>query len=73
MLCTTEQERQNAIQTLLDCEEEFVSHTQYGLTHYVRPLAQQILQQQQHEQIFQNIVTVVLLYKLCFKFGKHFV
>ncbi len=58
-LSASEQQRQNAIQTLLDCEEEFLSQTRYGVNRYATPLrGERVLSPAQHDVIFQNIEQV---------------
>ena len=55
-----------ALQSLLECEQDFVDVMHRGIQMFSRPLRHHILTSQQHSNIFQNIekVTINMSYKL---------
>ena len=61
--CSTQQA---ALQSLLECEQDFVDVMHRGIQMFSRPLRHHILTSQQHSNIFQNIekVTINMSYKV---------
>ena len=58
--------QQAALQSLLECEQDFVDVMHRGIQMFSRPLRHHILTSQQHSNIFQNIekVTINMSYKV---------
>ena len=50
--------QQAALQSLLECEQDFVDVMHRGIQKFSRPLRHHILTSQQHSNIFQNIEKV---------------
>ena len=55
--CSTQQD---ALQSLLECEQDFVDVMHRGIQMFSRPLRHHILTSQQHSNIFQNIEKVTI-------------
>ena len=53
--------QQAALQSLLECEQDFVDVMHRGIQMFSRPLRHHILTSQQHSNIFQNIEKVTIL------------
>ena len=53
--------QQAALQSLLECEQDFVDVMHRGIQMFSRPLRHHILTSQQHSAIFQNIEKVTIL------------
>ena len=58
--------QQAALQSLLECEQDFVDAMHRGIQMFSRPLRHHILTSQQHSNIFQNIEKVDILFQNTF-------
>ena len=53
--------QQAALQSLLECEQDFVDVMHRGIQMFSRPLRHHILTSQQHSNIFQNVEKVTIM------------